>query len=87
MEAEQGQGSRTYHHLVIDSVAAMGAPRGGSRHVVRSVGEQGAPRGGSHLVARSVGARGALRGGSRDGNGSGSGRVEQLPARQQRGCG
>jgi hypothetical protein len=23
----------------------------------------------------------------RDGNGSGSGRVEQLPARQQRGCG
>jgi hypothetical protein len=25
--------------------------------------------------------------GLRDGNGSGSGRVEQLPARQQRGCG
>jgi hypothetical protein len=27
------------------------------------------------------------KGTARDGNGSGSGRVEQLPARQQRGCG
>jgi hypothetical protein len=41
----------------------------------------------AHGLGRRGRAARALFDGSRDGNGSGSGRVEQLPARQQRGCG